>query len=53
LTVAGVSTSSFWISDNERKALIEFGDIEQEIRVEFVDVAGLHTYTSPESQEFF
>lgn len=29
------------------------GDVEQEIRLEFVDIASLHTYTSHNSAAFF
>ena len=32
---------------------MSFGDVEAEIRLEFVDLAGLHTYTSPDSLPFF
>ncbi len=49
MAVTGINTASFWFSEEERRRLVESGDVEQEIRLEFIDVASLHTYTSENS----
>ncbi len=54
----GISTSSYWMSDEERNAIVHTGleeedGVEQEIRLEYIDIPSLHTYTSPHTQAFF
>lgn len=53
LVAAGISTASYWLSTQERESLIASGEVEQEIRVEYIDIATLHSYTHENTDKFF
>jgi hypothetical protein len=54
----GISTASFWINDEDQRKLWgmgagENGEQEKEIRVEYIDMTGPHTYSNEDSEKFF
>lgn len=48
----GIAVASFWQSQEDIDSLLQPAPIEQELRLEFVDIPKIHTYTEPISNEF-
>ena len=48
----GIAVASFWQSQEDIDSLLQPAPIEQELRLEFVDIPKIHTYTEPIANEF-
>ena len=52
-TSPGLATSSLWISPSEVAQVVAPSKIDKELRLEFIDVPNLHTYTDLGQEQFF